>query len=122
MKRQRLNSGISDVCRKSRKTSPPYRVKLHNDNFNRREYVVQVLMKVIPRMTLDNVVNIMQEAQPPGDIEATHQEILPIGLFRQRERASFEFRGSEQKVMAIQVLLLEQQPELCDDKRLESFC
>ncbi|CAA6659398.1 unnamed protein product [Spirodela intermedia] len=31
--------------RKSRKISPPYRVLLHNDNFNKREYVVQVLMK-----------------------------------------------------------------------------
>ncbi|XP_057815216.1 ATP-dependent Clp protease adapter protein CLPS1, chloroplastic [Cryptomeria japonica] len=48
--------------RKSRKISPPYRVLLHNDNYNKREYVVQVLMKVIPGMTLDIAVNIMQEA------------------------------------------------------------
>ncbi|KAM7276531.1 hypothetical protein ACFE04_018397 [Oxalis oulophora] len=48
--------------RKSKKMSPPYRVMLHNDNFNKREYVVQVLMKVIPGMTVDNAVNIMQEA------------------------------------------------------------
>eukprot|EP00262_Sarcandra_glabra_P021077 TRINITY_DN8689_c0_g1_i1.p1 TRINITY_DN8689_c0_g1~~TRINITY_DN8689_c0_g1_i1.p1 ORF type:complete len:160 (-),score=20.11 TRINITY_DN8689_c0_g1_i1:181-660(-) len=52
--------------RKSRKTAPPYRVLLHNDNFNKREYVVQVLMKVIPGMTLDNAVNIMQEAHYNG--------------------------------------------------------
>ncbi|MQL96782.1 hypothetical protein Taro_029468 [Colocasia esculenta] len=52
--------------RKSRKISPPYRVILHNDNFNKREYVVQVLMKVIPGMTLDNAVNIMQEAHYNG--------------------------------------------------------
>ncbi|ONK65415.1 uncharacterized protein A4U43_C07F36860 [Asparagus officinalis] len=52
--------------RKSRKMSPPYRVMLHNDNFNKREYVVQVLMKVIPGMTLDNAVNIMQEAHHNG--------------------------------------------------------
>ncbi|KAM1102435.1 hypothetical protein ACFX2I_011071 [Malus domestica] len=52
--------------RKSRKTAPPYRVILHNDNFNKREYVVQVLMKVIPGMTLDNAVNIMQEAHHNG--------------------------------------------------------
>ncbi|KAL1356720.1 ATP-dependent Clp protease adapter protein CLPS1, chloroplastic isoform X2 [Arachis hypogaea] len=52
--------------RKSRKTSPPYRVLLHNDNYNKREYVVQVLMKVIPGMTLDNAVNIMQEAHYNG--------------------------------------------------------
>ncbi|XP_061375083.1 ATP-dependent Clp protease adapter protein CLPS1, chloroplastic isoform X2 [Gastrolobium bilobum] len=31
--------------KKSRKTAPPYRVILHNDNYNKREYVVQVLMK-----------------------------------------------------------------------------
>ncbi|GAB4828898.1 ATP-dependent Clp protease adapter protein CLPS1, chloroplastic [Ancistrocladus abbreviatus] len=52
--------------RKSKKTAPPYRVILHNDNFNKREYVVQVLMKVIPGMTLDNAVNIMQEAHHNG--------------------------------------------------------
>ncbi|XAR65402.1 hypothetical protein NMG60_11009524 [Bertholletia excelsa] len=52
--------------RKARKTSPPYRVLLHNDNYNKREYVVQVLMKVIPGMTLDNAVNIMQEAHYNG--------------------------------------------------------
>ncbi|XP_018840172.2 ATP-dependent Clp protease adapter protein CLPS1, chloroplastic-like [Juglans regia] len=52
--------------RKSRKMAPPYRVLLHNDNFNKREYVVQVLMKVIPGMTLDNAVNIMQEAHYNG--------------------------------------------------------
>ncbi|KAH7276512.1 hypothetical protein KP509_39G010100 [Ceratopteris richardii] len=46
--------------------SPPYKVLLHNDNYNRREYVVQVLMKVIPGMTLDNAVNIMQEAHYNG--------------------------------------------------------
>lgn len=52
--------------RKSRKISPPYRVLLHNDNYNKREYVVQVLMKVIPGMTLDIAVNIMQEAHHNG--------------------------------------------------------
>ncbi|CAL9167149.1 unnamed protein product [Musa hybrid cultivar] len=52
--------------KKSRKMAPPYRVILHNDNYNKREYVVQVLMKVIPGMTLDNAVNIMQEAHHNG--------------------------------------------------------
>ncbi len=37
-----------------------YRVMLHNDSYNRREYVVQVLMKTIPGMTVDDAVNIMQ--------------------------------------------------------------
>ncbi|KAB2633700.1 hypothetical protein D8674_029947 [Pyrus ussuriensis x Pyrus communis] len=52
--------------RKSRKMSPPYRVMLHNDNYNKREYVVQVLMKVIPGMTVDIAVNVMQEAHHNG--------------------------------------------------------
>ena len=52
--------------RKSKKMSPPYRVMLHNDNFNKREYVVQVLMKVIPGMTVDIAVNVMQEAHHNG--------------------------------------------------------
>ncbi|KAL8167238.1 hypothetical protein V2J09_008737 [Rumex salicifolius] len=52
--------------RKSKKMSPPYRVMLHNDNFNKREYVVQVLMKVIPGMTVDIAVNVMQEAHING--------------------------------------------------------
>jgi ATP-dependent Clp protease adaptor protein ClpS len=57
---------IDLVFRKSRKMAPPYRVMLHNDNYNKREYVVQVLMKVIPGMTLDTAVNIMQEAHHNG--------------------------------------------------------
>ncbi|KAG6546691.1 hypothetical protein Mapa_011880 [Marchantia paleacea] len=52
--------------KKSRKLSPPYRVMLHNDSYNKREYVVQVLMKVIPGMSVDNAVNIMQEAHING--------------------------------------------------------
>ncbi|MFS7909526.1 putative ribosomal protein L7/L12/adaptor protein ClpS [Helianthus anomalus] len=32
----------------------------------KREYVVQVLMKVIPGITVDNVVNTMQEAHING--------------------------------------------------------
>ena len=33
---------------------------LHNDNFNKREYVVQVLLKVVKCMTVDDAVNVMQ--------------------------------------------------------------
>ena len=48
--------------RKDTKKQRPrfYRVMLHNDNFNRREYVVQVLLKIIPGMTVDDAVNVMQ--------------------------------------------------------------
>ena len=51
---------------------------LHNDNYNKREYVVQVLMNVIPGMTLDNAVNIMQEAHYNGlavvNIHCSHSD------------------------------------------------
>ena len=63
---QRFNDLYFYFSRKSSKTSPPYRVMLHNDDHNQREYVVQVLMKVIPGMTVDNAVNIMQEAHYNG--------------------------------------------------------
>ncbi|PRW39223.1 ATP-dependent Clp protease adapter chloroplastic [Chlorella sorokiniana] len=39
---------------------------LHNDNYNRREYVVQVLLKVVDGTTVDDAVNIMQEAHING--------------------------------------------------------
>jgi ATP-dependent Clp protease adaptor protein ClpS len=39
-----------------------YRVLLHNDNMNRREYVVQALMKVVDGMTLEDAISVMQEA------------------------------------------------------------
>jgi hypothetical protein len=44
----------------TRKQNPrDYRVMLHNDNFNRREYVVQVLLKIIAGLTVDDAVNVM---------------------------------------------------------------
>ncbi|GBG64157.1 hypothetical protein CBR_g40856 [Chara braunii] len=49
-----------------KKMSPPYKVLLHNDNFNKREYVVQVLMKCIPGMTLEGAFSIMNEAHIYG--------------------------------------------------------
>ncbi len=36
-----------------------YRVMLHNDNTNRREYVVKVLMKIVEGLTVDDAVNVM---------------------------------------------------------------
>jgi len=51
---------------KSKKFGPIYKVMLHNDNFNRREYVVQVLLKVIDSMQVDDAVNVMQEAHESG--------------------------------------------------------
>jgi hypothetical protein len=33
---------------------------LHNDNYNRREYVVKILLKTIEGLTVDDAVNVMQ--------------------------------------------------------------
>ncbi|KAL3144030.1 hypothetical protein ABBQ32_003834 [Trebouxia sp. C0010 RCD-2024] len=49
-----------------KKKPPMYRVMLHNDTFNRREYVVRVLMKVVDGLTVDDAVNVMQEAHLNG--------------------------------------------------------
>lgn len=51
---------------RQKKRPPMYRVMLHNDDVNRREYVVQVLLKVIDGMTVDDAVNVMQEAHVNG--------------------------------------------------------
>ncbi|PSC67178.1 ATP-dependent Clp protease adaptor containing [Micractinium conductrix] len=56
-----------DRRRESKRRRPPeYRVLLHNDNVNRREYVVKVLMKVVDGTTVDDAVNIMNEAHLNG--------------------------------------------------------
>ena len=43
-----------------RRKPPNYRVLLHNDNYNKREYVVRVLLKVVDGFTVDEAVNCMQ--------------------------------------------------------------
>jgi ATP-dependent Clp protease adaptor protein ClpS len=37
-----------------------YKLLLHNDNNNRREYVVKVLLKVVDGLTMDDAINVMQ--------------------------------------------------------------
>ncbi len=49
-----------------RKTSPLYRVLLHNDPFNGMEYVVQALIQVVPSLTQPQAINIMMEAHNNG--------------------------------------------------------
>lgn len=50
----------------ARRKPPIYKVMLHNDNYNRREYVVKVLLKVVEGMTVDDAVVVMQEAHEAG--------------------------------------------------------
>ena len=45
---------------------PNYRVLLHNDAVNKREYVVQVLLKVVDGMSLERAYDIMSEAHQYG--------------------------------------------------------
>ncbi|MBA2374545.1 MAG: ATP-dependent Clp protease adapter ClpS [Actinomycetota bacterium] len=45
---------------------PPYKVLLHNDDFTPMEHVVEVLRKVIPRMSAKQAVDIMMEAHKNG--------------------------------------------------------
>ena len=58
---------LSPPCRReTRKRKPPsYRVLLHNDDYNKREYVVQVLLKVAG-VTVEDALNVMQEAHHNG--------------------------------------------------------
>lgn len=58
--------GITEKGSTKRKKPPIYRVMLHNDSFNRREYVVSVILKVIDGYTVDEAVNVMQEAHMNG--------------------------------------------------------
>lgn len=55
-------------CRKDtkRKKPPIYKVLLHNDDYNRREYVVQVLLKVVDGYTVEDALNVMMEAHQYG--------------------------------------------------------
>lgn len=48
------------------KRPPSYRVLLHNDDVNRREYVVKVLIKVVEAFTVEDAMVVMQEAHESG--------------------------------------------------------
>lgn len=49
-----------------RKLAPRYRVLLHNDDFNSMEYVVEVLVKTVPNLTIPQAVDIMMQAHTSG--------------------------------------------------------
>ena len=47
-------------------TGPPYKVLLHDDSVNRREFVVRILLKVVDDLSMDEAVSIMQTAHEQG--------------------------------------------------------
>jgi ATP-dependent Clp protease adaptor protein ClpS len=59
---------------------PPYKVILHNDDYTPMEYVVEVLRKVIPRMSPARAVSIMLEAHTKGKAVVTkcHKELAEL--------------------------------------------
>ena len=62
------NMNDVELCRKVRQKKKPrfYKVMLHNDTVNRREYVVRVLLKVVKGLTVEDAVNVMQHAHMYG--------------------------------------------------------
>lgn len=61
-------------------TEPPYKVILHNDDYNPMEHVVEVLRKTIPRMDSRRAVSIMMEAHTKGKAVVTkcHKELAEL--------------------------------------------
>ena len=49
-----------------RKTSPRYKVLLHNDPINTMEYVVQTLREVVPQLSEQDAMAVMLEAHNTG--------------------------------------------------------
>ena len=64
IKTQQNNNNRSTTPRRNK--PPIYKVMLHNDNYNRREYVVTVLLKVVEGLTVDDAVGAMNEAHESG--------------------------------------------------------
>lgn len=69
-----------ETTRQKMTTEPPYKVILHNDDYTPMEHVIQVLRKVIPRMSLRRAVSIMLEAHTNGKAVATkcHKELAEM--------------------------------------------
>jgi len=51
---------------KQRKMGPIYKLMLHNDNYNRREYVVKTLLRIVDVIKMEDAIVIMQEAHETG--------------------------------------------------------
>jgi ATP-dependent Clp protease adaptor protein ClpS len=69
-----------ETTKRRMSTEPPYKVILHNDDYNPMEHVVEVLRKVIPRMSVQQAVSIMIEAHTHGKAVAhkCHKELAEL--------------------------------------------
>lgn len=69
-----------ETTKREMSTEPPYKVILHNDDYTPMEHVIQVLRKVIPRMSMRRAVSIMLEAHTNGKAVATkcHKELAEM--------------------------------------------
>jgi ATP-dependent Clp protease adaptor protein ClpS len=69
-----------EKTRQRQSTEPPYKVILHNDDFTPMEHVIEVLRKVIPRMSVQNAVSIMLEAHTHGKalVIKCHKELAEL--------------------------------------------
>jgi ATP-dependent Clp protease adaptor protein ClpS len=69
-----------ETTKRRMSTEPPYKVILHNDDYTPMERVVEVLRKVIPRMSVQQAVSIMIEAHTNGKAVAhkCHKELAEL--------------------------------------------
>ncbi len=59
-------SVIEKEVQRVRKTSPRYKVLLHNDPVNSMEYVINALRQVVPQLSEQDAMAIMLEAHNTG--------------------------------------------------------
>ena len=57
---------IDREVQRVRKTSPKYKVLLHNDPLNTMDYVVATLRQVVPQLSEQDALNIMLETHNTG--------------------------------------------------------
>jgi ATP-dependent Clp protease adaptor protein ClpS len=84
-----------ETTKRETSQEPPWKVILHNDDYTPMEHVVQVLRKVIPRMSTRRAVAIMLEAHTRGKalVIKCHKELAELyqeGLQNEGLLASIE--------------------------------